>query len=60
MKMSKADAVAHCWDLVNKDQYLQAEQVFKEQSRRHGRRAFEWRLRLIITNGVWLVKTHQI
>ena len=58
--MKREQAIRAVWDLLNKNDYSGAAQLYKTQSRKHGRRVFGCRIRLNIANGIWLEENNLV
>ena len=57
--MKRRQAILKCWELVDNYKYAEAAALLKKQSRIHGRRLFNYQMRLSIVNGIWLQETGQ-
>lgn len=51
--MKVQTAVLRVWDLVNHNQWLEADHLLRKYQRRFGHRHFNYRLRVFIANGLW-------
>ena len=49
----RQQCLANCWAAVNANDWYVAGYILKAGARRYGRRLFPYRLKLMITNGVW-------
>ncbi len=54
MISKRQEVLNNCWIAVNSNDYKVASEIYKDGSRRYGRRLFGYWLRLMITNGLWL------
>jgi len=53
MISKRQEVLNDCWVAVNRNDYKAASVIYRDGSRKHGRRLFGYWLRIMILNGLW-------